>query len=59
MTAAKTPARIQNSLALTVSFVAAMAPTLPVASSKLAPATGWPARHIFTAAITRSMVPAL
>ncbi len=58
VTEANTPARIQNSFRSTVSFVAAMGPILPVASSNEAPETGLPARQLFTAATTRPMVPA-
>ncbi len=58
ITAAKTPARIGNSLAFTSSLVAAITPTLPVASRNFALGVGFAARHSFTAATTRSMVSA-
>ena len=58
LTAANTPTRISICLAATVSLVAAITPTLPVASRTRACGRGLSARHCFTAATTRAMVSA-
>ena len=58
MTAANTPTRISSCLASTVSLVAAITPTLPVARRSCAPAIGLALRQCFTSLTTRAIVPA-
>ena len=57
--AAQTHSSIGNWAATTTSLVAAMTPTLPVASWNFTWSESWLARNSFTAATTRSIVSAL